>query len=224
MTTSRRSHRLLLRRLTRKSRKKVGVVAASLMVAALTVALPQAVATAADGEARLATDVSGHSPADGENLRLDSVAVFNAEGGWALIEPGTDWQEVVGYRSIEAESNELVSIRRLDGRSHPQGALVKPTRGTITTQAISATSDADAARVAVESVRDFDPNGGWAVFEPGAAAEEEFSYSSVDGTTNERLGISRDATRDYAPRVFGGVIDAKPSDWMRPPLVEEEAG
>ncbi len=57
------------------------------------------------------------------------------------------------------------------------------------------TSLDDGARLKLESVVDFDLDGGQGVFEPNTARAEAFLYSSVDETTDELVGVTRPNTK-----------------------------
>ena len=72
------------------------------------------------------------------------------------------------------------------------GALAQDA-GSNLAQEVTAPDPAEGGTLAVESVASFDPNGGEAIFEPGTAGEETFTYEGLDSSANYLVGVSRPA-------------------------------
>ena len=85
--------------------------------------------------------------------------------------------------------------------------------GSNLVQDVTSTDPADGGNLALESVGSFDPNGGEAVFEPGTADEETFTYGGVDGTQNLLVDVTRPAPRVHP---VGSFVLAGPSPQPAP--------
>lgn len=77
--------------------------------------------------ATLARSVTAVAPGLGQSLELDSVGSFDADGGMAVIEPGTPREEVVSYSATDAAASALVGIARGPRAiAHRQGSPIVP--------------------------------------------------------------------------------------------------
>lgn len=74
--------------------------------------------------------------------------------------------------------------------------------GATLVEALSVTDPGPGGQLAVDSVGAFDPSGGFATIEPGAAAEEIVYYASVDPSTNVLLGVVREEPQAHASGSF----------------------
>ncbi|HYP24735.1 MAG TPA: hypothetical protein VEV43_14285, partial [Actinomycetota bacterium] len=61
---------------------------------------------------------------EGSYAVVTDVSAFPAEGGQAVFEPGTAYEEAFAYGSVDAEANRLVDLDRSAPIAHPAGAFV----------------------------------------------------------------------------------------------------
>ncbi len=85
--------------------------------------------------------------------------------------------------------------------------------GSEVVDAVSAETNGPDAWIALESVEAFPSDGGEAVFEPGSAYEETFSYASVDEEASRLVGLVRPSPIAHSI----GVFVAAPTTSTEPP-------
>lgn len=92
-------------------------------------------------------------------------------------------------------------------------------QGSYLLHEVSPSEPADGGHIAVESTADFATAGGIAIFEPGTAAEESFSYTGVDEPTNHLIGVSRENPTNHPAGSFVGIdagADSSPAPTASP--------
>lgn len=99
---------------------------AMVVVVASAELIPLAVSAAQTTGSELAEDVAAGTSGADAFIVLNDVATFPADGGEAVFEPGTHYEETFVYASVDAEANHLVGLTRDAPAQHPAGALVAP--------------------------------------------------------------------------------------------------
>lgn len=85
--------------------------------------------------------------------------------------------------------------------------------GSYLAHEVTPTDPADGGQIRLEDISAFDASGGEAIFEPGTAAEERFTYSGTDGTES-LVGISRTNPTSHPSGSFvesAGAAEPSPS-------------
>lgn len=77
----------------------------------------------------VAADVAG----DDAYVTLASVAAFSADGGEAVFEPGTDYEEAFTYAAVDADTNRLTGLTRPVPLAHAAGVFVQAPASSATT-------------------------------------------------------------------------------------------
>lgn len=91
------------------------------------------------------------------------------------------------------------------------------TAGAYLVHSVTETSPAAGGDVVVDTVRPFDPRGGLAIFEPGSASPEVFTYAGIDDSTSELTGVVRTAPAFHPGGSFvQAIANADPSPSPRP--------
>jgi hypothetical protein len=82
------------------------------------------------------------------------------------------------------------------GMSSARGA------GSNLTHEVTATDPAEGGQIQLEDVTAFDPAGGQAVFEPGLASEEPFTFTGIDSATHHLVGVTRNNPTSHPAGAF----------------------
>jgi murein DD-endopeptidase MepM/ murein hydrolase activator NlpD len=94
-------------------------------------------------------------------------------------------------------------------RAQPAGAYL--------VHSVTESSPANGGRVVVDTIDPFQASGGLAIFEPGSAASETFTYSGVDESTSELTGVVRTRPAFHPGGSFvQAILNASPSPTPKP--------
>lgn len=106
-------------------------------------AAPRAGAQAPGSE--LSEAISSDAGGADAYVALASVEAFPADGGEAVFEPGTDYEEVFSYATADADTNRLVGLTRSAPASHAAGVFVQAPGSTATPTSTPSPSPTPAA-------------------------------------------------------------------------------
>ena len=99
------------------------VVLAFILLLGVLTASPRASAQAPGSE--LAEAVASDAAGDEAYVTLASVEAFPVDGGEAIFEPDSPYEETFTYANVDAESNRLVGLTRSAPLAHSAGAFVQ---------------------------------------------------------------------------------------------------
>lgn len=85
----------------------------------------QAASRAQGSGSELAEAVTADASGGDASLVLTSAEAFPADGGQAVLEPGTDYAETFTYTSVDAGSNRLIGLTRPAPLAHAAGVFVQ---------------------------------------------------------------------------------------------------
>jgi hypothetical protein len=202
-------------------------------------------ARADDEVAHLEQNVTSTSPANGDAVALDSVALFDADGGQANFDPDNAFEESFAYTGIDIEENLLLGLERPDPRGHPAGSEVVPVDPATSPSPSPSTSPAPSPAPApspVESASGSDAPDGQDEVSPNDSSEvdteettevDASSEETFDNGTSAEAASGPTAVEDCSPMcpqattltVLTPAVTAAPNTYVKVPvLVTDQFG
>lgn len=134
---------------------------------------------------------------------MDSVEFFDAAGGVAIIDPDSATPETITYDGIDTVTTSLLGVARENPIAHAEGMFVEHQLASLSAQPITETTpDGSGGTLDLESVAAFHPGGGAAVIGAGTSNEETITYTGIDVTTNQLLGVDRVSPQSHSMSVL----------------------
>lgn len=157
----------------------------------------EAIAQSAGSE--LAEEVAVEAVGDGAYVVLESVEAFPVEGGEAVFEPGTAYEEPFTYAAVDADTNRLVGLTRPAPIAHSAGAFVQAPE-------TNGSSGAEATPTPTSSPSE----------QAGSASPDASSFQDGDGDQTTSNGVADEASSDNAPDPCYVVADRGCTDVLGP--------